>query len=549
MAVFSGNVQVTLKTTSTGNLAAKSGADAKAVEGLKNQVAQTGEASSAASGKVKGFVDQVASVKSGAKPLNIIREGFENLRSNAGFLGAAIGGVVTVVSTLWELFSTETPIPQFILDAERAASAEYEFSKQLWQNVEAANASMKSLDNLRLSVLELASANAKARGDEKTSADLAKLKELGGISQGISGTKKSIEETFAQRQQLLKEGREAEARAKNLAAQSVAAQFEANQAGSKGDIAAWSRAAAASVQVDAAAALARWEAKTAFETAQKLTDQLGVQNAALEQQKESLRLAADTTIKIDETLIAPEKSRGGGGGSIVDDDEARRFWEDKRRRFGASADSREMTDGDFAAIERNIGRATGRDEAARSRAQMGNDIRDFASALSEALPGMAEFQGALSSIADTWAKWGQGSVNTKNAVVGSLGAIAKAGAAQIKNEKLRAGVLSIIELGLGFGSIAAYDYPAAAAHFTAAAILGTQALFSASGGGGKGGNAGSSKTVARQVANSGSSGSAPYVININAPWFGPSLQEAAAGLVQFLQRPHGTGFERGRDAA
>lgn len=153
---------------------------------------------------------------------------------------------------------------------------------------------------------------------------------------------------------------------------------------------------------------------------------------------------------------------------------------------------------------------------------------------------MSDFSAALAQIGDIWAKWAETGKNTKAAVVGSLAAIAVAGAQQIKDERARAGVLAIIETGLGFANL---ENPAiAAGHFTAAAVLGGVALFGAGGSARRsgGGSAASAASSIRPV--NDNTGVAPVQLNINAPWFGPSPQEAAAGLAAFLGSANGTGF-------
>lgn len=544
MAVFSGNVQVTLKTTSTGNLAAKTGADAKAVEGLKNQVAQTGDASTATGGKVKGLADQVGQLKGGMKPLNALREGFEQLRSNAGF----------VVGTILSVGAALVALVEKLRDAH---TAQGQLNRRMDEFRAAGNKLQEATDALR--------------------------DRLGQTRDTFRDTWDAglVAASDARLQLQLTNDALAESSIKTLVLEQRWKDYQ------KAGVSVWELPVGFAAQLEDA----QKKQLKLLDDRKRLTKEIVdfeklnleyLKQQSVEIGKQVFARAiplAGLAMTVSKTAASGGYSGGGGGGTPAPPrggggETAEEFWSAKvaaargdrpssRRKTAAQVESldaslrrRAMALPENADLVKQAGldfdkkmaeERKNRDSA--DRLSMGDDIRDFTAALSEALPGMAEFQSALSTISDTWAKWGQGSITTKNAVVGSLGAIAKAGAAQIKNERLRAGVLSIIELGLGFGAIASQNYPAAAAHFTAAAILGTQAAFSASGGGGRGSGAGSSRTVARQVAHSGSGASAPYVININAPWFGPSPQEAAAGLVQFLQRPHGTGFERGRDAA
>ena len=189
------------------------------------------------------------------------------------------------------------------------------------------------------------------------------------------------------------------------------------------------------------------------------------------------------------------------------------------------------------------------------KAQPGAVIRDFSAALAAAIPDMGDFAGALNEISNQWATYAELQANAGEdvakqaaaqkalaaATIGSLGAIAKAGAARIKDERLRAGVLSIIELGVGTGMMLTPGMQAeGAAHLAAAAILGSVALFGGAGGS-KSHAATSSGDRAFKPMNDNTLGGA-LVVNINAPWFGPSPQEAAAGLAAFLGLAAGTGF-------
>ncbi len=210
-----------------------------------------------------------------------------------------------------------------------------------------------------------------------------------------------------------------------------------------------------------------------------------------------------------------------------------------------------------------------------SGASAANAIRDFTGALADSLPNATAFADALrttSQLYDTYASAARAAADAKAAAdaesdetkkkpllldqlakeasarkagavaaIGSIGAIAKAGAEQIKNERARAGVLSIIELGLGTGLMFVPGMQAeAAGHLAAAAILGSVAIFG--GGGGQRGRGGGAGSRAVRPVSDGERSSGAIVLNINAPWFGPSPQEAAAGLAAFLGRVGGTGF-------
>lgn len=169
---------------------------------------------------------------------------------------------------------------------------------------------------------------------------------------------------------------------------------------------------------------------------------------------------------------------------------------------------------------------------------LGGWVRDFSSALSDALPNMGAFASALSTISAEWDGYARGQRSIGQAVTGSVAAIARAGAEHIKSERTRAGVLAVIETGLGIASLAIMDYPAAAAHFLAAATLGTVALTGAA----SAGSASSSSRNVMQTTASSFAQPAPQV-NIYGGWIGNgSPQENADALWDRMRASQGTGY-------
>ncbi|MCC7539432.1 MAG: hypothetical protein IT379_24620 [Deltaproteobacteria bacterium] len=532
MAVVTGDVKISMSLQGQGD-------GAKKVREAKDELAGLQKQTALSHNTAENFSK---SLKEQAKGVNFLREGFENLRSNLGFVSAAFGAVITVATTLWTLLGgSENPIPQFVIDTENAAKAEYELARQLMQTVEASKQAAVNIDAVRVSTLKLAAANAEAAGDQKRQADLLRQAGITEATNTAAGTQKSIDDLFARRQALNQAEQAAIAREKSLRAESVRAFGLANNPGDT-DMAHRGRAHAAGVAAEVAANLAAFEAKKAREESDSLTKQIGAQNEALKAQRDAIAAAADTTIKLDETLIMPGESRGGG---TADPDMEFDPFEGKWQfRGGSKSRNTTIGVGAFASLERNISGATGRTDGPASQ------IRDFSAALTEALPGMSEFNALLGQLSETWTLWGEGSKTTKDAVVGSLGAIAKAGAAQIRDERLRAGVLSVIELGLGFANLA--NPAIASGHFTASAILGGVALFGGSSGGARGGGsraAGSgngSRIPARlSGAEDMGGGRVSYVIHGNY-YGGRAEQEAAADQHRLSRRLVGTGFERGR---
>ncbi|MCC6623354.1 MAG: hypothetical protein IT385_18995 [Deltaproteobacteria bacterium] len=498
----------------------------------------------------------------GIKPVNAVREGFEKLRSNFMFVAGAIGAVVTVATTLWALLSGgENPIPQFIVDTEKAAAAEYELAKQLMQTVAASEKAAIKIDAVRVSTLRLAAANAAAAGDQKRQAELLRSAGVVEATATAADTQKSIDEMFARRQALNKAEQEAIAREKSLRAQATSAFGLANLPGPQ-DMEARGRAHAAAVNASVAAELASVQAKAARAESESITTQLAAQNDALKAQRDAIAAAADTTITLDETLVMPKAPGDGGGGRKDPRAELRAallrgdqraidaaFSGSAKGLSAANDNTLEWTLTQADAIAKSAEQVQAYSDALE-RLEAGNQIRDFAVALNEALPGMGAFNVALSQLADTWAKWGEGSLTTRDAVIGSLGAIAKAGAQQIKDERLRAGVLSIIELGLGFANLA--NPPIAAGHFTASAILGGVALFGSGSGSsrGAGGGSGGAAGTPRPVRLGGEMlGQRAVHVTIQNYYGGRSEQEAGADFTRLVRRVDGTGHERGREAA
>lgn len=246
--------------------------------------------------------------------------------------------------------------------------------------------------------------------------------------------------------------------------------------------------------------------------------------------------------------VSGANDNGFGGYDNIDD-----YYRSKQRDNGRSARDQAR---DFRMLQRKLNppEVPSAIYSTRDATDLGdsrpsdiaNQIRDFTSALSDALPGMGQFNDALSKISSIWVEWGKSGKNTETAVVGSLGAIGLAGAELIKNDRLRAGVKAIIYGAEGAVHLLTPGMQAlGAAEIGAAVALGGIAIFGGSGGGG-----GGARSTAPQRVSSGRDVSAGAVnINIYGGWFGgQSPQESGAALEQRIRRAQGTGFER-RDAA
>lgn len=198
-------------------------------------------------------------------------------------------------------------------------------------------------------------------------------------------------------------------------------------------------------------------------------------------------------------------------------------------------------------------------------------IAQFTRQLGESLPQMGAFTSALGSMASAWSDVTAANENAiriegeyregratetqlleamadarkaeGQAAINSVGFLAKAGAESIKNERMRAGVLAVIETGLGLGKAALGDYVGAAGHFAAAATLGSVAIF-----GGKSSGSGDKQAErARQQLSQSQQSQQQQITQVNVwgGWFGSSSpQENAWALEQQARRHVGNGFAR-----
>lgn len=176
----------------------------------------------------------------------------------------------------------------------------------------------------------------------------------------------------------------------------------------------------------------------------------------------------------------------------------------------------------------------------QNRSDLATPIRDFSKALGEALPNMGSFGAALGQIAAQWDAYAKAGGDVVKTTVGTVAALARAGAEQIKNERARAAVLAVIEFGLGWASIAMKDYPAAAAHFTASAVLGTVAATS-SGASASGATNSPQRDVMQTSQDWSNRRNAGPTIIINGYVATHSAQEFADQLWRRMEVAYGTG--------
>lgn len=540
---LTGNVKITLETKGTGDGAAKVDAAAKSVSNLKQQVGATGTTAATASTQTSGFVASLSGVKDSIAPVNKTRETFENLRSNLlGFplaIAGAVGGFVTLVASILDAGSASERLKEKSEDYKKALDGIKDSIEKLREFNRGSDKGPLSglvgpdagdrLDEANDKLSTLQSRLRNLRADEKsagatfgfTKEGLANIGDIDSRYLEIKRTENEIRDierdVLAYRRESLDALEKQKRILDNLASGSLTGM--AKGAG-QGNV----------IDLDAirggALVITRPRGGGHRETAADLIKGLSRGSDSAEraylsgQASDEARARADRLSGYSEMpsmLAVPEFGSDAGMGAGT-----------RRGRGGLSGGI--------------VGSTVGAANAAREAAK---DVRDFTAALSEALPGMGAFSDALNRVASVWAKWGSEGFKTKDAIVGSLGAIATAGAEQIKNERLRAGVLSIIELGLGFANIE--NPPVAAAHFAAAATLGGVALFGGSSGksGGRGASTSSGAGRAQRLQGEMLGQRAVGVtIYGNYYAFGKGDQEAASDVQRLTHRADGTGFER-----
>lgn len=450
-------------------------------------------------GSLDGMNKKLGEVRERTKPVNALREGFENLRSNGLFLVGAIGSVVGALVGLAEAFDDNAQAIKAWEEAQSRVSAALEETGDLIEDVQ-----------IKL-------------GKRPPKTDLEKLGE-------------AMRERWAENADLIDKATEA-----------VAAHAEELEATRR-------RYTEYSKAYDL-------QQRKLNDAQTKLNELLGVQRGLLAENIDLLNEMARVAGQgFREDVLgaggkpfferwkadgaSPRGPRGPGGGRArppADEAGWDAFLEGliAEANNGASGSSGQPDNQSLLSLGL-AGEGTG--GKGKSRVQMlAEDIRDFSAALAEALPGMQEFQAALFEISSLWGEYASGQRDAASATILSLGAIAKAGAQSIKDERLRAGVLSVIELGLGTGLMFVPGRQAeAASHFAAAGILGGVALFGSSSGGGAASSRSPSRSISRPLMDQQGSGGVTMVFN--DPYIaGHTPQETAAELHARLRRGRSSG--------
>lgn len=463
---------------------------------VKVQVEMTGRGDAAkkveeTKKSVEGLNAKIGQMKESVKPINQAREGFENLRGNALFLVGAVVSVGAAVGALSDRFSSNAQAIKAWGEEQKNVQAYLGTTKGLVEEIDQL-LGKKPPDAFEKSAEAVLVQWAKNQEAINKATDAVKAYEeqiedgkrvLGEWAPAVQTAMKELARTQTEINELTAEqGRLLEANARRYDAQIKAAEA-----------------------LMATLSLVDPYAETITVTAPKSkptrggasVDRAAEADAAFRREVARQRDAADAV-------------RGGSGGN------AEQATGGRVDRGGSSVDN--------------------------GMRGMAADVRDFTAALSESLPGMEAFTGALSQISSLWGEYAESGKGAARATIMSVGAIARAGAEQIKNERLKAGVLAVIELGLGTALMFVPGREAeAAGHFGAAAILGSVAIFGGGGGGSSRGSSGRQRGVAAPLSERTESGG--VVVNIYGGWYGTaSPQETGAQLSSIARRGAGSGW-------
>lgn len=541
MTVLSGEVRTTISMRGTGDGAAKVDGWRKSVDGLEGSVGKTRKGF----GALGTSLQQVAGVASPAlgalaRDIGDVSGLVGEVAGKFGFWGTVVAGVVTGIGALVAvLVSSEPALSTYGQAMETAAKRSSDMATAITTIAGEARVAQGSLDALSKTAMNAFASLQELRGD-KEGAALTRSK-AGAVE--ASGEAAKAESDFALTAARLAT---ADAIRKQAIDDITYAERDLLEAQLRHDE---SAAALAAVRLSNSR-FAKAEAESAVRDLTPLVQRMATTAGALRGLATEQQLQADMVDGVGFFQLDAETQKYvNKGGAPGEDpwDEADTAWEAKRQRFGPGGGrGGALTRGGFAALERQIGDATGRDAEAERVRDLTSGIRDFTSALEGAVPSTSAFAGALEQVRSIWEAWGQGAQTTRQAVIGSLGAIAMASAQGIKGERERAGVLGAIYMGLGIAHVVTPGMQVqGAGEIAGGAMLIAAALTTPSSGSrGRGGGRGSGPV--RAMGGETMGGGAPMVVNINAPWFGPSPQEAMAGLGGMLRATAGTGWEAGR---
>lgn len=587
MAVVQGQVNIQIKTDAAGNAAPK-------VKAVGDAVDKVGASANATRNPIAALGSGIMALKDGVSPIESIKGAVDSLAGTFAFAGGAIGLAAGAVSVLVDILSTaESETEKLIRTTEEASTKSHDHATALIEQGRAAVGTAANMRELKTAVYQAMAANAAMRGDTDAAANAARSAAGEAAAKAVEDQTEKIGALSTEQNKL---GFVTRALTDEIDNQEAAFSELVKTYGhvtSTGDIVIdrsteLGRAAAGVIQKRADDIK-----KMKEQRAEQLLriDGIDGEIAALKSLRaEKEQGASDAGIYVmEEMVITPRRRRGGGGKSRAQKQldrlemEGNAIVEQARLELEQMEMEAELA-AELAAAEANskaravsaIHELARMDKALPYRAEAEGAksyaaaISDFTTQLSASIPMMAAFSAAAGTIASSWdavasandnvmqveARYREGKASEielseaaaaarkmeGKAALDSVGAIAKAGAEQIKNERLRAGVLAIIETGLSIASFAMYDYVGGAAHAAAALMLGSVAIF-----GGSKSSSGKAEQPRTQQAPSTAQQPTQSVtqVNVYGGWYGSqSPQENAWALEQQTRRHAGNGFAR-----
>lgn len=552
--VTSGSVNITVRVDGVGQAPKK-------VDEASSSLTKLDKAGAQASSSVSTLRDRMGALKSAAGPVNVIRETFENLRSNLGLVTLAFTGLVSVAGALFDALDVAPRVDSTTEAFFRLAGSVSSATSELGGLVQKAAEMRGALAAVDTDIAEMDAQTAERLGNWE---EATRLREEASRSR-VENATKEIEAKLKEADDIANRAevalrRQREEKRKNdeeinhlkllidmRREQGLATKLQEQQL--------------LAVETAQGAVIVNLKlADTAYRDAASGVDAYSRKLQALDRNLEALQSPAAQRPK------APGDTSGGGvqqprespadrlrRAFIEGDQEAidKALSRDGGIRLSPANDNGSLSDTDTQQIDalaktrEQIDSYIKETERLRGSHALGDPIRDFAGALSEAIPSMGSFGAALGEVSRLWSDYADTGKDAARASILSVGAIARAGAEQIKNERLRAGVLSVIELGLGTGLLFVPGRQAeAASHLAAAGILAGVAIFgsgSGSSGGGRSRGAGGGSRVSRPLGDTMTGGG--WSINIFGGWFGTSHPaETAAALHALARRGAGSGF-------
>lgn len=503
MSVTQGTVKLRVEVSGSGDQATR------AVKGVREEIDKTTRSSGLLADSTGAVKERIGGLKSSVGGLNAVREGFENLRSNAGF----VIGTVTALGGV--LIGVVSEIANFVTGGNEASKALEEWGKRQADFNAALEKGWSALDKFTRSPVEAALSDVNVQ-----------LRTAESLLKAIRGD----EEEWA------KKSKEVE----GLKSLQVALQQDiARDAERTAD--AWERikrsmAEAAIIDVPLISPFIGNSDDPELKVTRNI---FGEVESDLERGAREKRL---------QQRLLELRKRGGGGGSKVD-------W---NKRF----DDIVAYNRDKADRTKIIGEPTGGPgnitlgglgEAAAASSDVIKPLVSDALKLSEAFDAVAtslglvgeqmpELGSALSEIQGIAARTADGQFTLAEALAAGAAAGAANVARSIGGVRAEAAVRSAYEFGMGWATLD--NPPISIGHFTASGLL---ALVAGGAGRGSSGGGGATRTASvigarsTRVSTATQIGEAPFVQQINAPWFG-GLQEGGAYLWQVYQRAQGTGY-------